>query len=82
MCASALYPHHQDGFSYDRYTSDGKCGKSSADEAEAHEAMLMRRIAGLIYVDDRDSGAQIAGPRPSEADNRRGRPDKNSWSES
>ena len=24
---------------------------------EAHEAMLMRRIAGLIYVDDRDSGA-------------------------
>ena len=29
-----------------------------ADEVvEAHEAMLMRRIAGLIYVDDRDSGA-------------------------
>ena len=23
---------------------------------EAHEAQLMRRIAGLIYVDDRDSG--------------------------
>ena len=25
-------------------------------QIEAHETMLMRRIAGLIYVDDRDSG--------------------------
>jgi len=28
-----------------------------ADEiVEAHETQLMRRVAGLIYVDDRDSG--------------------------
>lgn len=26
------------------------------EEVEAHEAQLMRRIAGLIYVEDRDSG--------------------------
>lgn len=30
---------------------------------EAHEAQLMRRIAGLIYVDDRDSGLARARVR-------------------
>ena len=42
-----------------------------ADEVvEAHEAMLMRRIAGLIYVDDRDSGVARSRVRARlEADN-------------
>lgn len=32
---------------------------------EAHEAQLMRRIAGLIYVDDRDSGIARSRARAS-----------------
>ena len=49
----------KDGFSYDeRVHLMGMLWEVVyADEVvEAHETMLMRRIAGLIYVDDRDSG--------------------------
>lgn len=49
----------KDGFSYDErvHLMEMLWEVVYADEVvEAHEAMLMRRIAGLIYVDDRDSG--------------------------
>ena len=55
-----------------------------ADEVvEAHETMLMRRIAGLIYVEDRDSGIARSRVRSrlkiKAAVNEFS--DKNSWSE-
>ena len=49
----------KDGFSYDErvHLMEMLWEVVYADEVvEAHETMLMRRIAGLIYVDDRDSG--------------------------
>ena len=49
----------KDGFSYDEriHLMEMLWEVVYADEVvEAHEAMLMRRIAGLIYVEDRDSG--------------------------
>lgn len=49
----------KDGFSYEEriHLMEMLWEVVYADEVvEAHEAMLMRRIAGLIYVDDRDSG--------------------------
>ena len=49
----------KDGFSYDERTHlvEMLWEVVYADSVvEAHEAQLMRRIAGLIYVDDRDSG--------------------------
>ena len=77
----------KDGFSYDEriHLIEMLWEVVYADEVvEAHEAMLMRRIAGLIYVDDRDSGIARSRVRARlEADNpaRKG-PDKSSWSES
>ena len=49
----------KDGFSYDEriHLMEMLWEVVYADElVEAHEASLMRQIAGLIYVDDRDSG--------------------------
>ncbi len=49
----------KDGFSYEErvHLMEMLWEVVYADqEVEAHEAMLMRRIAGLVYVDDRDSG--------------------------
>lgn len=49
----------KDGFSYEErvHLIEMLWEVVYADElVEAHEAQLMRRIAGLIYVDDRDSG--------------------------
>lgn len=49
----------KDGFTYDErvHLMEMLWEVVYADEiVEAHEAMLMRRIAGLIYVEDRDSG--------------------------
>lgn len=49
----------KDGFSYDErvHLMEMLWEVVYADEVvEAHETMLMRRIAGLIYVEDRDSG--------------------------
>ena len=49
----------KDGFTYDERVDlmEMLWEVVLADEViEAHEAQLMRRIAGLIYVDDRDSG--------------------------
>ena len=62
----------KDGFSYDeRIIMEMLWEVVYADEVvEAHEAMLMRRIAGLIYVDDRDSGVARSRVRARlEADN-------------
>jgi uncharacterized tellurite resistance protein B-like protein len=49
----------KDGFSYEEriHLMEMLWEVVYADEiVEAHEASLMRQIAGLIYVDDRDSG--------------------------
>jgi uncharacterized tellurite resistance protein B-like protein len=49
----------KDGFGYDErvHLMEMLWEVVYADEVvEAHEAQLMRRIAGLIYVEDRDSG--------------------------
>jgi uncharacterized tellurite resistance protein B-like protein len=49
----------KDGFSYEEriHLIEMLWEVVYADEiVEAHEASLMRQIAGLIYVDDRDSG--------------------------
>lgn len=49
----------KDGFSYEErvHLMEMLWEVVYADEVvEAHEAQVMRRIAGLIYVDDRDSG--------------------------
>ena len=49
----------KDGFSYDErvHLMEMLWEVVYADElVEAHEASRMRQIAGLIYVDDRDSG--------------------------
>ncbi len=49
----------KDGFSYEErvHLMEMLWEVVYADEiVEAHEAQLMRRVAGLIYVDDRDSG--------------------------
>ena len=49
----------KDGFGYDErvHLMEMLWEVVYADEVvEAHEAQLMRRIAGLLYVEDRDSG--------------------------
>ena len=49
----------KDGFSYDErvHLMEMLWEVVYADEiVEAHETQLMRRVAGLIYVNDRDSG--------------------------
>ena len=49
----------KDGFSYEEriHLMEMLWEVVYADEiVEAHEASLMRQIAGLIYIDDRDSG--------------------------
>ena len=49
----------KDGFSYEEriHLMEMLWEVVYADElVEAHEASLMRKIAGLLYVDDRDSG--------------------------
>ena len=56
----------KDGFSYDErvHLMEMLWEVVYADElVEAHEAQLMRRIAGLIYVEDRDSGTARARVR-------------------
>lgn len=56
----------KDGFDYDARVQlmEMLWDVVYADErVEAHEAQLMRRIAGLIYVDDRDSGIARARVR-------------------
>lgn len=56
----------KDGFSYEERVQlmEMLWEVVYADEiVEAHEAQLMRRIAGLIYVDDRDSGLARARVR-------------------
>ncbi|MEX2454053.1 MAG: TerB family tellurite resistance protein [Rhodospirillaceae bacterium] len=65
----------KDGFSYEErvHLMEMLWEVVYADNVlEAHEAQLMRRIAGLIYVDDRDSGiarsrvkARLEADRPS-----------------
>ncbi len=56
----------KDGFSYEERVAlmEMLWDVVYADgEVEAHEAQLMRRIAGLIYVEDRDSGIARARVR-------------------
>ena len=56
----------KDGFSYEKrvHLMEMLWDVVYADEVvEAHEAQLMRRIAGLIYVEDRDSGIARARVR-------------------
>ena len=56
----------KDGFSYEErvHLMEMLWEVVYADElVEAHEAQLMRRIAGLIYVEDRDSGMARARVR-------------------
>jgi uncharacterized tellurite resistance protein B-like protein len=56
----------KDGFSYDErvHLMEMLWEVVYADEiVEAQEAQLMRRIAGLIYVEDRDSGSARARVR-------------------
>ena len=63
----------KDGFSYDEriHLMEMLWEVVYADEiVEAHETMLMRRIAGLIYVEDRDSGIAKSRVRARHKSNR------------